>query len=444
MRQLVARASIVCVVMVIHAALVPARAADTTRTIQKSIDRAFMVGGGRVVVPAGTHEVTSLRLRSGVELYLESGAVLQASRNPQDYDDLIVRDGIEPFEAPRCEILDKLAASSTSHWNNAIIQIYGARDVMITGEPGSAIDGRNCYDPKGEEKFRGPHGIAVHFSTNVVFSGYELRNAGNWSHRVCLSADVAVRNVKVRGGHDGLDFHACDRVTVTDCDLQAGDDCVAGYDIRNLTVRNCRLNTACSCFRLGGRDILVEDVVAEAPAVFCHRRSLQKEDLIDGTNPPDRGRRTTLSFFTYYGAQRARGRSENIVFRRCRVSGVERLMHYNFSGNEWWQSGQPLADVTFEDVNVTGLAYPLHAYAPADTPLLLSFLRCRVHFAGKQAEFMKGANVGKISIDDLHVKGVGGAFMRSWLGIPDFDVTNLKGVEPTVVFAVEPFIVKPI
>ena len=417
---------------------------NATEAIQRTVDAAFRAGGGRVTLEAGTYDVSSVRLRSGVELYLKRGAVLRASRTPSDYDGIVVRDAVEPFDARRCAGTDALAVSATNHWNNAILRIYGAHDVAVTGEPGSVIDGRNCYDPKGEEKFRGPHGIAVHFSTNVIFGGYELRNAGNWSHRVCLSADVTVRNVKVRGGHDGLDFHACDRVTVTDCDLQTGDDCVAGYDIRNLTVRNCHLNTACSCFRLGGRDIFVEDVVAEAMAVFCHRRSLPKEDLIDGTNPPDRGRRTTLSFFTYYGTPRARGRSENIVFRRCRVSGVERLMHYNFSGSEWWQSGQPLADVTFEDMTVSGLAYPLHAYAPADCPLALTFRRAQIGFAVTVDAFVLGANLGTVSADELDVRGVAGPFLRSWNGSPAFEVRDLKGLSPAVEPAKGTFSVRPI
>ncbi|MBR2896745.1 MAG: glycoside hydrolase family 28 protein, partial [Oscillospiraceae bacterium] len=56
-----------------------------TAKIQTAIDDCFLAGGGRVVVPCGVYLTGSIRLRSRVELYLESGAILKGSRNPEDY-----------------------------------------------------------------------------------------------------------------------------------------------------------------------------------------------------------------------------------------------------------------------------------------------------------------------------------------------------------------------
>ena len=42
-------------------------------------------GGGRVVIPCGIYLTGGLRLRSSVQLYLEAGAYLKGSRNPDDY-----------------------------------------------------------------------------------------------------------------------------------------------------------------------------------------------------------------------------------------------------------------------------------------------------------------------------------------------------------------------
>ena len=47
---------------------------------------------------------------------------------------------------------------------------------------------------------------------------------------------------------------------VEDCDIRTGDDCIAGFDNEGLTVRRCRLNSACSDFRIGGHGILVDAV----------------------------------------------------------------------------------------------------------------------------------------------------------------------------------------
>ena len=57
-----------------------------TAAIQNAIDACFLAGGGRVVIPCGVFLTGAVRLRSRVELYLESGAVLRGSRDPADYD----------------------------------------------------------------------------------------------------------------------------------------------------------------------------------------------------------------------------------------------------------------------------------------------------------------------------------------------------------------------
>ena len=59
---------------------------DATTLIQQAIDDVFKAGGGRVVIGRGFYPVKGLRLRSRVTLYLECGAVLQASRIAKDFD----------------------------------------------------------------------------------------------------------------------------------------------------------------------------------------------------------------------------------------------------------------------------------------------------------------------------------------------------------------------
>ncbi len=58
-----------------------------TRAIQAAIDAAAKEKGGRVEVPAGVFLSGSLRLRSGVELHLQQGAVLRCSLRAEDMID---------------------------------------------------------------------------------------------------------------------------------------------------------------------------------------------------------------------------------------------------------------------------------------------------------------------------------------------------------------------
>ena len=55
-------------------------------SLQWEIDAVAEKGGGKVIVPAGEHASAGpIRLRSNIELYLEEGARIVFSDNPQDY-----------------------------------------------------------------------------------------------------------------------------------------------------------------------------------------------------------------------------------------------------------------------------------------------------------------------------------------------------------------------
>ena len=173
---------------------------DATAALQNAFDDCFRAGGGTVTVEKGVYSVKGLRLRSDTTLLLKSGAELRASRNCDDYC-ILENDALEPVDkgdfAPgvvwtpaRDRKTNDFIVKPASRWNNGIIRIYRARNVRIIGESGAVIDGCDSYDPIGEEHFRGVHGISVHASTNLVFTGYTIRNTGNWAHSVWLCADL--------------------------------------------------------------------------------------------------------------------------------------------------------------------------------------------------------------------------------------------------------------
>lgn len=424
---------------------------DATAAIQTAVDDCFRAGGGRVTVEKGDYDIASVRLRSRVTLYLKAGARLHASRNPHDYDSVLFDDAIEPVDFTTLDQSSFLQRTSTNHWNNGVIRIYRAERVAIVGEPGSEIDGRNCYDAHGEETFRGPHGISAHFVTNLVLRGYAIRDTGNWAHRLCLCEDIRVSGLTILGGHDGIDFHGCVAGLVENCDIRSGDDCIAGYDNLGLTVRNCRLNSSCSIFRLGGRDILCDGIEAVGPGEYPHRSSQieSRAALVAGETPRKFPDPRTLSFFTFYGTDRTARPCRNIVLRNCRVSGIMRFLHYNFSGNERWQTGMPLEDIVFENVDVTGVELPLTAYAPENRPALLRFTNCSFSFSRKAfpdgAEaFIRGANLRRIEVDGLKVIGAEGTFYKSWNGTVEIKAERLEGVTPSVVKAQGAFYARPI
>ena len=430
---------------------------DATAALQKAFDDCFTAGGGRVVVEKGEYAVKGLRLRSCTTLLLKSGAVLKASRSCDDYD-ILANDKVEPvptgdfapgvvWVTPRKRKTNDHILKCASRWNNGIIRILRAKDVHIIGEPGSVIDGSDSYDPIGEEHFRGVHGISMHDSTNCTFSGYTIRNTGNWAHNVWRCADLRFDGLTILGGHDGIHFSVCDRVKIENCMMKTGDDCVAGFDDEDVSVRGCSFNTACSAFRFGGRRVLIEDCRCWGPGEYPIRNSLPKADQISGSHgKPGAGRRTMLSFFTYYSDFTIKVRHDPgaITVRNCRVDNAQRFLHYNFSGNETWQKNRPLRSIRFENVAATGLGLSLCAYGDASAPFSLALKDCGISFAKPQREFIRAAHMESLALDGVSVEGVVGPCVLSWGGVSGVRTDGLKGVEPAVVPAAEPFKVNPI
>ena len=438
---------------------------NSTRKIQNAIDECFLAGGGEVRLEKGEHYSGGLRLRSNVTLRLLSGARLIGSRDPKAYY-VLAEDVLEPIpEAEMTNLTWDYASSSPdgeepsvlryagSRWNNALIRLVYARNAAIIGEKGSVIDGCDPYDELGEENYRGPHGINAFYCENIYFSGYTISNTGNWAHAVFHSANLVFSDITVLAGHDGVHITDCENVRISDCGFYTGDDCVAGFANRNVTIRNCELNTACSAFRFGGTNVYVEKCHVFGPARYVFRGSLTKEEKISGAHPKDdsKHRFNMLSLFTYYADHTfsipvAPG---NIIISDCRVENVDRFLHFNYSGNERWQKNRPLEDITFTGIEATGISMPLTAYGDNTARFTLRFTHSSIDFSEEvDVPFMHVANYRLLELSDLRIRRSGSSpLILSWGGDGTFtaeDVVCSAGAGIAVTPADIPFVCKPI
>ena len=397
---------------------------DRTADIQCAIDDCFQKGGGTVRLAKGDYPIGGLRLRSRVTLYLESGCRLLGSRDIERYF-ILEKDAVEPVDPKiisrvgwiRADYVDKdtFHRYPGNRWNNAIIRLYRATDAAIVGETGSMIDGRNAFDPLGEENYRGPLGINAIECRNLTLKGYTVKDSGNWAHRIVDTENLLIDGVTCLAGHDSIHFNGCDDVRIENCILKTGDDCIAGFDNHRVVVRKCYLNTSCSCFRFGGTDVTIEDCVARGPGEYGFRGALTKAEKEAGAPTPKGTRNNMLSFFTYYADRTCpiREDAKNIVIRDCTVENADRFFHYNYF-NEQWQKGAPLKDIVFERVKACGLKLPLCAWGDAYEPLSLTLKDCRLSFGVKVPELVKGSWIGTLELSDVKVEGADGPLLRLW------------------------------
>ena len=415
---------------------------NATELIQGAIDDAFRAGGGTVRVAKGSYPIRGLRLRSGVTLYLESGAALLASRDSADFR-ILEKDAVEPwdaaFEASKMvwqPPVRPFIRDAGNPWNDAIIRIHNAHDVAIVGEPGSVIDGLNGFNPDGEEKYRGVHGVTAFDSTNILYRGFTVRHTGNWALRHQRCAKIRCSNVRMLAGHDGFHIRECSDATVEDCVIHTGDDSIAGYANRNVVVRRCDLSSACSTFRFGGTDVLIEDVYAHGPCEYVFRGSLSPQLKRDGAWDPDvvTGRHSMSAFFRYFCdvTSPVPDQPGNIVVRNCRVENVGRLFKYNL-GAETWQQGRRLADLRFERIVARGVELPIALNASDDEsrgPRLSFGLKdCDIGFAGPQPEIFSAVAVRELKLENVRIWGAGAdvPLVRAWGDRPELSAVGVDG-----------------
>lgn len=396
-----------------------------TEKIQAAIDACFLSGGGKVIIPRGIFLTGGLRLRSNVTLYLESGAILRGSRDYRDYF-AYLNDNVEPIIMP-----EKLPKSNSvnpySQWNNGLIKVLDAENVSIIGEPGSYIDGVDCFDPNGEEDYRGPHAINIHNTKNIYLEGYTIINSANWAHNIMVSENITARNVTVYGGHDGFDARTCDNILIENCEFRTGDDCIAGFDNKNVVIRNCILDSACSALRFGGTDVLVENCISVAPSSFGFRRNLTDVEKEYNAPTNESCRHNMHTPFQYYCDFRAdiRYAPGNILIKNCKFENPDSIFLHPFDGEHKWCCNRALNSITFEDCEISGLSLPGVLCADPAEPLDFRLKNVKITAREADAEFpiFEAKNCKYIEFDNVTAEG----FKNPAVVSDKTDIINIKG-----------------
>ncbi len=421
-----------------------------TDKIQAAIDHCFAQGGGTVIVPEGVWNTGDIRLRSNITLYLQSGAVLKGSTDPEEYFHYR-NDPVEPLSSDQITdngfiFFDQIPNNDSyqedkeeyqifrrpgSRWNNAIIRAIGADNVSIIGEKGSFIDGSNCYDALGEEKYRGPHGITFFYCRNVRFCGYTARDTGNWAHNISHCHNVSMEGVTVLAGHDGIHASVCTNLNIEKCEFYTGDDCVAGFANVNTHVSNCVLNSSCSAMRVGGTNALIEKCHIYGPGKYCFRGSMTDEEKKACAPSPAVGRRNNmLSTFTYYADYSVPIKTApgNIVIADCRIHNSDRFLHFNYSGNERWQKQRPLESIEFRNITATDISMPLTAYGDAENKLTLKLedVSISLREGAEDIDLIHACNYETLTLKNVTVSNFhGDCLVRTWSD----DTVKLENVE---------------
>ena len=349
-----------------------------TSSIQAVLDLCRQ-GGGTVVIPKGSFAVASLRMWSNTTLYLEAGARLLGSEECEDYEVFTVPEGVElrtDMELITQYYLDK----PWPEYRRAMISAYGEKNIAIIGEgEDSVIDGRDCFDPNGEEGFRGPHGVFFTNCEQIVLKNYTIRRNGNFMHQLDNCRDVTMEDVTCLAGHDGIHLHHCTHTLIQRCRFITGDDCVAGINMKDLVVRDCEINTSCQAFRIGGHHILVENCHIYGPGYYPHRKTIVQGKGVE--LPREEGRHNLIALINHFASTNFPSEIPygDYVFRNCLIENCDQLILYAADEGPL-MSGAYLADILFENTVLKDMRYPAYYKAAPDVTLTVTLKNSPVTF----------------------------------------------------------------
>ncbi|HKJ68858.1 MAG TPA: glycosyl hydrolase family 28 protein [bacterium] len=161
--------------------------------------------GGVLYFPRGTYKTGTIRLYSGVTLYLTEGALLQASLDPEDFPlPFGVADG---------------PPGRDYGYEYALIKIHHAENAGIRGR--GTIDGGGAAN--GRLKI-----IHMENSENVVVEDVVVRNGDGWMCPILYCEKVLFRHVRVispiTSNTDGINPDSSVEVEIDGCFVCSGDD----------------------------------------------------------------------------------------------------------------------------------------------------------------------------------------------------------------------------
>lgn len=217
-----------------------------TTAIQQTIDTACKDGGGRVVLPPpGVYLTGTILLKDNVTLDIPAGATLLGSRQQSDYSKNVNR---FPY--------------ITEDMDRVLIYAGKASNISLTGRGTISGNNRNggmepLLNPPPGEKPQRAMLACFDECTSVRVDQLTATESFGWAYHFVRCKDVHIDGLSIPNHRqDGIDVESCEDVTISNCNIKAGDDAIVilsnrGIPCRNVTITNCVLASKWGGIRLG-------------------------------------------------------------------------------------------------------------------------------------------------------------------------------------------------
>jgi len=261
-----------------------------TKSIQAALDSCSTNGGGKVIIPPGTFLSGSIRMKSGVELFLSPGSVILGSERTVDYEAnshfaLLLADGQKNISVKGTGTIDGQGRLLVAK----LIATWKTDSMKYTRENTTSklTDFWDINKARPKEKYR-PELVNFENCENVTISGITLKDASCWvqTYRDCKNVriDRIIVNSTSYWNNDGIDIVNCRKVRITNCDINSADDgiCLKSGS-SDVYIANCKIRSSASALKFGtASDGVFENITVRNLYIFDTYRSAIALECVDG------------------------------------------------------------------------------------------------------------------------------------------------------------------
>ncbi len=338
--------------------------------------------GMTLYFPSGTYLTGALTLHSNMDVYLDEGATLQGSDNPEDYLPMI-RTRFEGLTVDSYSPLIGIGAlDHEGGVNTENIRIYGegailgggaalcqavidSETVRLADYLASLGDAIKVYEKPYTIAGRArPRLLGIANSRNVTLSGLTVGNGASWNIQFIYSENILTYNCTITSegvwNGDGWDPDSSESCTIFNCDFTTGDDGIAiksgknpEGDVINRPTKNIRIF---DCRFITGHGIAIGSELSGG---------------IDGIYIWDCDASHVVSGFSIKGTRMRGGYAKNIYIRNSKLVRIGIRASVNFNNDGAPAPHPPFFSNLFaENVILTGEYYDKETGEPVEREVL--------------------------------------------------------------------------
>ena len=426
-----------------------------TAAFDKALTSLAEQGGGRLVVPQGFWLTGPIRLRSNVDLHLETGALVSFSRNPALYPLKVIDmkgeksvDSTSPISGEELEnvaitgsgVIDgggdawrpvKKSKLTDREWK-ALIASGGilapgdgvwwpSRSAMEGAEVVPALRRSGSLELADYEpchQYLRPRMLRLISCRKILIEGLTFLNPPAWTLNPELCEDVSILNVTVQNSpaaqnSDALDLESCRRAVIRGCSFDTGDDGICLKSGKDAAGR--RIGTP------------TEDVLVEGCTVYhAHGGFVIGSEMSGGV------RNIVVTNCTFFGSdiglrfKSARGRGgivENIELVDLRM---ENITSAAIDFNMYYGGKDPAEE---EPAGESAQTVEVNEGTPQFRDIRIQKMICRGAGTAIVLRGLPENPIRNIALDDVSITSRGGVFIKDADGIAfrNVQVENSEG-----------------